>query len=46
VSKNRGAAPLNDTTQFSNFRDYLPFEDDLALDLYNFEFPIPKDLID
>jgi hypothetical protein len=25
------------------FCDYLPFEKDLALDLYNFEFPLPKD---
>jgi hypothetical protein len=24
-------------------KDYLPFEKDLALDLYNFEFPLPKD---
>jgi hypothetical protein len=26
-----------------HFCDYLPFEKDLALDLYNFEFPLPKD---
>jgi hypothetical protein len=25
------------------FCDYLPFENDLTLDLYNFEFPLPKD---
>jgi hypothetical protein len=25
------------------FCDYLPFEKDLALDLYNFEFHSPKD---
>jgi hypothetical protein len=26
-----------------HFCDYLPFEKDLALDLYNSEFPLPKD---
>jgi hypothetical protein len=26
-----------------HFYDYLPFEKDLALDLHNFEFPLPKD---
>jgi hypothetical protein len=26
-----------------HFCDYLPFENDLTLDLYNFEFPLPKD---
>jgi hypothetical protein len=26
-----------------HFCDYLPFKKDLALDLYNFEFPLPKD---
>jgi hypothetical protein len=25
-----------------HFYDYLPFEKDLALDLYNFEFPLPS----
>ena len=30
-------------TPFLHFCDYLPFEKDLALDLYNFEFPLPKD---
>jgi hypothetical protein len=25
------------------FCAYLPFEKDLAIDLYNFEFPLPKD---
>ena len=25
------------------FCDYLPFEKDLALDFYSFEFPLPKD---
>jgi hypothetical protein len=25
------------------FCDYLPFEEDLALDLYNFKYPLPKD---
>ena len=34
---------LNDPTPFLHFCDYLPFEKDLALDLYNFEFPLPKD---
>jgi hypothetical protein len=29
-------------TPFLHFCDYLPFEKDLALDLYNFEFPLPK----
>jgi hypothetical protein len=33
---------LNDPTPFLHFCDYLPFEKDLALDLYNFEFPLPK----
>jgi hypothetical protein len=34
---------LNDSTLFLDFCDYLPFEKDLALDLHNFEFPLPKD---
>jgi hypothetical protein len=34
---------LNDPTPFLHFCDYLPFDKDLALDLYNFEFPLPKD---
>jgi hypothetical protein len=34
---------LNDPTPFLHFSDYLPFEKDLALDLCNFEFPLPKD---
>jgi hypothetical protein len=34
---------LNDPTPFLHFCDYLPFEKDLALDFYNFEFPLPKD---
>jgi hypothetical protein len=34
---------LNDPTLFLDFCDYLVFEKDLALDLYNFEFPLPKD---
>jgi hypothetical protein len=34
---------LNDPTPFLNLCDDLPFEKDLALDLYNFEFPLPKD---
>ena len=29
-----------------HFCEYLPFEKDLALDLYNFKFPLPKDLSD
>jgi hypothetical protein len=33
---------LNDPTLFLDFCDYLAFENDLALDLYNFEFPLPK----
>jgi hypothetical protein len=28
---------------FLHFCDYLPFEKNLALDLNNFEFPLPKD---
>jgi hypothetical protein len=34
---------LNDPTLFLDFCDYLPFEKDLAPDLYNFEFPLPND---
>jgi hypothetical protein len=34
---------LNDPTLFWDFCDYLPFKTDLTLDLYNFEFPLPKD---
>ena len=30
---------LNDPTLFLDFCDYLPFEKDMAIDLYNFEFP-------
>jgi hypothetical protein len=30
-------------TPFLHFSDYLPFEKDLALDLYIVEFPLPKD---
>jgi hypothetical protein len=33
---------LNDPTQFLHFCDYLSFDEDLALDLYNFRFPLPK----
>jgi hypothetical protein len=33
----------NDPTPFLHFCDYLPFKKDLALDLYKFEFPLPKD---
>jgi hypothetical protein len=33
---------LNDPTPFLHFCDYLPFEKDLALDLYKFEVPLPK----
>jgi hypothetical protein len=28
---------------FLHFCDYLPFEEDLALDLYNLKFPLSKD---
>jgi hypothetical protein len=34
---------FNDLTKFLHFCDHLPFKDDLALYLYNFEFPLPKD---
>jgi hypothetical protein len=34
---------LNDLTLILHFCDYLPFEEDLALDVYNFEFSLPKD---
>jgi hypothetical protein len=34
---------LNDPTPFLHFCDYLSFEKHLALDLYNFDFPLPKD---
>jgi hypothetical protein len=34
---------LNDPTPFLHFCDYLPFEEDLALNLNNLEFPWPKD---
>jgi hypothetical protein len=34
---------LNDSTPFLHYCDYLPFEKELALDLYNFEFPLPRD---
>jgi hypothetical protein len=33
---------LNDPLLFLNFCDYLPFEEDLVHDLYNFKFPLPK----
>jgi hypothetical protein len=33
---------LNDPTPFLHFWDYLPFEEDLTLDLYNFTFPLHK----
>jgi hypothetical protein len=33
---------LNDPTLFLHFCDYLPFEEDLPLDLYNFKSPLPK----
>jgi hypothetical protein len=34
---------LNDPTPFLHFCNYLPFEEDLALYLYNLEFPLlPK----
>jgi hypothetical protein len=34
---------LNDPFPFLHFCDYLPFEEDLALDLNKLEFPLPKD---
>jgi hypothetical protein len=34
---------LNAPTPFLHFCDYLPFEKDLALNLYNLEFPLPND---
>jgi hypothetical protein len=34
---------LNDSTLFLHFCDHLLFEEDLALDLYNFKFPLPKE---
>jgi hypothetical protein len=34
---------LNDPTLFLHFYDYLPFEEDLGLILYNFKFPLPED---
>jgi hypothetical protein len=33
---------LNDPTPILYFCDYLPFEEDLTVYLYNFEFPLPK----
>jgi hypothetical protein len=34
---------LKDPTLFWDFCDYFPFEKNLALDLNNFEFALPKD---
>jgi hypothetical protein len=34
---------LKRSTLFLHFCECLPFEQDLALDLYNFKFPLPKD---
>jgi hypothetical protein len=34
---------LNNPTPFLHFCGYLPFQKNLALDLYKFEFPLPKD---
>jgi hypothetical protein len=34
---------FNDPTQFLQFCDYLPFQEDLALYLKNLELPLPKD---
>ena len=36
---------LNDPTPFLHFYDYLPFQQDLAHDLYNFQFPLPKNVL-
>jgi hypothetical protein len=33
---------FNDPTPFLHFCDYLPLKE-TSLDLYNFEFPLPKD---
>jgi hypothetical protein len=33
----------NDLAKFLHFYDYLPFEEDLALYLYNSKVPLPKD---
>jgi hypothetical protein len=34
---------LNDPTLFLHFCDNLPFEEDFALDLYNFKFQLLED---
>jgi hypothetical protein len=34
---------INDPTPFLQYCDYLPFGEDPALNLNNFEFPLPKD---
>jgi hypothetical protein len=34
---------LNESNPFLYFCDYLPFEEDLAVELNNLEFPLPKD---
>jgi hypothetical protein len=34
---------LNDSTPFLHFCDYIPFEEGLAFNLNNLEFPLPKD---
>jgi hypothetical protein len=33
---------LIDPTKFLHFCDYLPFEEDLAFNLNNLEYPLPK----
>jgi hypothetical protein len=33
---------FNDLTNFLHFCDYLPFEEELVLYLFNFEIPLPK----
>jgi hypothetical protein len=35
---------LNDPSPFLHFCNYLPFEEDLALNLKNLKFPLPKDI--
>jgi hypothetical protein len=39
----KGKKNSNDLAKFLHFYDYLPFEEDLALNLNNSKFPVPKD---
>jgi hypothetical protein len=43
LSGSLGKTFFNDLTKVLHFRDYLPFEEDLALYLNNVEFRLPKD---